>query len=136
MNGPLAGYPLTGVRVILEGGSYHAVDSSEQSFRMASKLALDEAVAQATPQLLEPIMAVEVETPHDHVGRVQGDVSARRGLLLGSEAQEDYTVIRAEVPLAQMFGYSTSLRSLTAGMASYAMEFAAYRPVPGNRIEG
>ena len=127
--GVLEGYPITGVRVVLDGGSAHSVDSSEHSFRTASRLALTEAIAQAKPQLLEPIMTVTVETPSETFGRVQGDLSARRGVLLGSETQGDEVTIQAEVPLAEMFGYSTELRSLTAGMASFSMEFAHYRPV-------
>jgi elongation factor G len=126
--GVLEGYPVTGVRVILEGGSAHTVDSSDHAFRTASRLALAAVLPQASPQLLEPIMAVTVETPSEAMGRVQGDLSSRRGLLLGSQTQGDEVVIQAEVPLAQMFGYSTQLRSLTAGMASFSMEFACYRP--------
>ena len=128
--GVLEGYPVMGVRVILDGGSAHNVDSSEQAFRSASRQALTEAMSQAQPQLLEPIMAVTVETPSNTFGRVQGDLAARRGHLLGSETQGNEVAIRAEVPLAEMFGYSTQLRSLTAGMASFSMEFVCYRRSP------
>ncbi|MBU7583907.1 MAG: elongation factor G [Nostoc sp. TH1S01] len=125
--GKLSGYPVTGVKVLLDGGSYHPIDSSELAFRSAAHQALENAIAQAKPYILEPIMLVEVETPNEFMGRIQGDISSRRGLLLGSETMQGYSVIRAEVPLVQMFGYSTDLRSLTAGMATFSMEFACYR---------
>ncbi|BBD58392.1 translation elongation factor G [Nostoc sp. HK-01] len=125
--GKLSGYPVTGVKVLLDGGSYHPIDSSELAFRSAAHQALENAIAQAKPYILEPIMLVEVETPNEFIGRVQGDISSRRGLLLSSETMQGYSVIRAEVPLVQMFGYSTDLRSLTAGMATFSMEFACYR---------
>lgn len=126
-SGVLEGYPVTGVKVVLEGGSYHPIDSSEMAFRSGSHQALEGAIAKAKPHILEPIMLVEVETPNEFMGRVQGDLSSRRGLLLGSETMQGYTVIRAEVPLVKMFGYSTDLRSLTSGMATFTMEFACYR---------
>jgi elongation factor G len=127
-SGKLKGYPVVGVKVILTGGSAHAVDSSELAFRAAAQEAFAEAFAQAGPQILEPVMRVEVETPMNFLGPVQGDLSGRRGLLLGSQTQFDSSVIQAEVPLVHMFGYSTDLRSMTAGMATFAMEFACYRP--------
>ncbi|MDZ7992577.1 MAG: elongation factor G [Nostoc sp. EfeVER01] len=126
-SGQLEGYPVTGVKVVLDGGSYHPIDSSELAFRSASHQAIEGAIAKAKPYILEPIMLVEVETPHEFMGRIQGDLSSRRALLLGSETMQGYTVIRAEVPLARMFGYSTELRSLTSGMATFTMEFACYR---------
>ncbi|WP_392534347.1 elongation factor G [Nostoc sp. C117] len=126
-SGQLEGYPVTGVKVVLDGGSYHPIDSSELAFRSASHQAIEGAIAKAKPYILEPIMLVEVETPHEFMGRVQGDLSSRRALLLGSETMQGYTVIRAEVPLARMFGYSTELRSLTSGMATFSMEFGCYR---------
>ncbi|MFN6475963.1 elongation factor G [Nostoc sp. DedQUE07] len=126
-SGKLEGYPVTGVKVVLDGGSYHPIDSSELAFRSASHQAIEGAIANAKPYILEPIMLVEVETPNEFMGRVQGDLSSRRGLLLGSETMQGYTVIRAEVALARMFGYSTELRSLTSGMATFSMEFACYR---------
>ncbi|MDF5706307.1 MAG: elongation factor G [Nostoc sp. S4] len=126
-SGKLEGYPVTGVKVVLQGGSYHPIDSSELAFRSASHQALESAIAKAKPHILEPIMLVEVETPSEFMGRVQGDLSSRRGLLLGSETMQGYSVIRAEVPLARMFGYSTDLRSLTSGMATFSMEFSCYR---------
>jgi len=126
-SGKLSGYPVTGVKVVLEGGSYHPIDSSELAFRSACHQALESAIAKAKPYTKEPIMLVEVETPNEFMGRVQGDLSSRRGLLLGSETMQGYSVIRAEVPLARMFGYSTDLRSLTSGMATFSMEFACYK---------
>ncbi|PHM09268.1 elongation factor G [Nostoc sp. 'Peltigera malacea cyanobiont' DB3992] len=126
-SGQLEGYPVTGVKVVLDGGSYHPIDSSELAFRSASHQAIEGAIAKAKPYILEPIMLVEVETPHEFMGSIQGDLSSRRALLLGSETMQGYTVIRAEVPLARMFGYSTELRSLTSGMATFSMEFACYR---------
>ena len=132
-SGLLIGYPVTGVKVILEGGSYHPVDSSELAFRVAAKHGFEQAFAMAKPIILEPIMLVEVETPNEYVGRIQGDLSSRRGLVLGSQTMEGYAVIRAEVPLKQMFGYSMAVRSLTAGQASFSMEFATYRSVPASQ---
>jgi elongation factor G len=132
-SGLLIGYPVTGVKVILEGGSYHAVDSSELAFRVAAKHGFEQAFAMAKPIILEPIMLVDVETPNEYVGRIQGDLSSRRGLVLGSQTMEGYAVIRAEVPLKEMFGYSMTVRSLTAGQASFTMEFATYRQVPASQ---
>ncbi len=132
-SGLLMGYPVTGVKVILEGGSFHPVDSSELAFRVAAKEGFQQAFSKAKPIVLEPIMVVEVETPNDYVGRIQGDLSSRRGLVLGSQTMEGYAVIRAEVPLKEMFGYSTDLRSLTSGQANFTMEFATYRPVSASQ---
>jgi elongation factor G len=125
--GELEGYPVVGVKVVLDGGSHHPIDSNEFAFCMAAKQAFATAFTRANPQLLEPIMHIEVETPNEYVGRVQGDLSSRRGLLLGSQTMQGYSVIQAEVPLAQMFGYSTTLRSITSGMATFTMEFASYQ---------
>lgn len=125
--GSIDGYPVVGVKVVLTDGSYHPVDSKEISYRMAACIAVRQSLSKADPQLLEPIMRVEVETPNEYVGRVQGDLSSRRGLLLGSQTMEGYSVIVAEVPLSQMFGYSTAIRSLSSGMATFAMEFSCYR---------
>jgi elongation factor G len=133
--GLLIGYPITGVKVILTGGSYHNEDSSEMAFRLAASQGFEQGFVQANPVILEPIVLVEVETPNEFVGRVQGDLSSRRGLLLGSETRQDYSVIRSEVPLKQMFGYSTHLRSLSSGMANFSMEFAEYRQVPASLQE-
>jgi elongation factor G len=126
-SGLLEGYPVMGVKVVLDGGSYHSVDSSEFAFRAASKAAFEQAFIQAKPYILQPVMLVEVETPNEFLGRVQGDLSARHGVLLGSETMQDYSVIQALVPLAKMFGYSTELRSLTSGMATFSMEFSCYQ---------
>ncbi|MGB3756360.1 MAG: elongation factor G [Rivularia sp. (in: cyanobacteria)] len=125
--GMLEGYPVTGVRIVLENGSYHPIDSSEFAFRMAAQQAFAQAFMKAKPHLLEPIMQVEVETPDEYLGRVQGDLSSRKGLLLGSQTMQGYSIIRAEVPLTQMFGYSGNLRSLTSGMATFSMQFGCYR---------
>ncbi|MFB8789208.1 MAG: elongation factor G [Potamolinea sp.] len=128
-SGLLIGYPITGVKVILESGSYHNVDSSELAFRVAAKQGFQQAYPKAKPIILEPIMLVEVETPNGFVGRVQGDLSSRRGLLLGSQTMEGYVVIRGSIALKEMFGYSTDLRSMTQGQANFSMEFATYRQV-------
>ncbi len=125
--GKIDGYPVVGAKVVLDGGSYHQVDSNEFAFRMAAKQAFETAFTQANPHLLEPIMHVEVETPNEYVGRVQGDLSSRKGLLLGSQTMQGYSIIQAEVPLFKMFGYSTALRSITSGMATFTMEFASYQ---------
>lgn len=132
-SGFLIGYPVTGVKVILEGGSFHPVDSSELAFRVAAKHGFEQAFAMAKPIILEPIMLVDVETPNEYVGRIQGDLSSRRGLVLGSQTMEGYAVIRAEVPLKEMFGYSMTVRSLTSGQANFTMEFATYRSVPASQ---
>ncbi|MEM7714623.1 MAG: elongation factor G [Cyanobacteria bacterium P01_A01_bin.68] len=126
-SGCLEGYPVTGVKIVLENGSEHPTDSSEFAFRIAAYKAFAQAFVKANPHLLEPIMLVEVETPEEFLGRVQGDLSARRGLLLGCSPLQGYSIIRAEVPLTKMFGYSGNLRSLTSGMATFSMQFACYR---------
>ena len=130
--GPLAGCQVINCAIDLTDGGYHPVDSSEMAFKIAARAAFKEAFLASKPVLLEPIMKVEVETPTDFQGPVQGDLSSRRGLLLGSDMRDDYAVILAEVPLAEMFGYSTDLRSKTQGKAGFTMEFARYRPVPSN----
>ncbi|MCX7592833.1 MAG: elongation factor G [Fischerella sp.] len=132
--GWLKGYPIIGVKVILEGGSHHPIDSSEIAFRVAARQGFEEAFAQAQPTLLEPMMLLEVETPSQFLGRIQGKLLSRRALLLGSQTRDNDVVIRAEVPLAEMFGYSTELRSLSQGMATFSMEFAEYRPLPENLL--
>ena len=130
--GPLAGYQVIRVQVDLEDGSYHAVDSSEMAFKIAARMAFKEAFLESKPVILEPIMQVEVETPSEFQGPVQGDLSSRRGLLTGTDMRDDFTVIEAEVPLSEMFGYSTDLRSMSQGKATFTMEFARYRPVPSS----
>lgn len=132
--GWLRGYPIVGVKVILEGGSFHPVDSSEMAFRFAARAAFEQAFSRGSPTILEPMMRLEVETPSQFIGRIQGKLLARRGLLLGTETRGTDSVIHAEVPLAEMFGYSTELRSLSQGMATFSMEFAEYRPLPENLL--
>jgi elongation factor G len=128
--GPIGGYQVIGCEIKLEDGGFHPVDSSEMAFKIAARAAFKEAFMASKPQLLEPIMRVEVETPTDFQGTVQGDLSSRRGFLLGSDMRDDYAVIISEIPLSEMFGYSTDLRSATQGKATFSMEFAKYRPVP------
>ncbi|MCK6557237.1 elongation factor G [Candidatus Binatia bacterium] len=128
--GPLAGYPMVDVRATLLDGSYHEVDSSEIAFKIAGSMALKEGAAKAAPVILEPIMAVEVVVPEDFMGDVIGDLSGRRGRIQGMEARGGAQVIGAQVPLAEMFGYATDLRSMTQGRATYTMQFAHYEPVP------
>ena len=128
--GVMAGYPIIKVKVVPFFGSYHDVDSSEIAFKVATFTAFKNAFAKAGPALLEPIMDVEVETPEDFMGNVVGDLSSRRGMIQGMEDIPGLKVIRAEVPLAEMFGYSTDLRSFTQGRASYTMQFSSYEKVP------
>jgi elongation factor G len=130
VKGPLSGNKVINTKVELHDGTYHAVDSSEMAFKIAARAAFKEAFLESKPVILEPIMKVEVETPSDFQGTVQGDLSSRRGVLMGSDMRDEYAVIIAEVPLSEMFGYSTDLRSKTQGKAGFTMEFAAYRPVP------
>ena len=130
-NGVLAGFPVVDVRVTLFDGSYHEVDSNENAFKMAGSIALKEGLRRAAPMLLEPIMAVEVETPDDFMGNVVGDLNSRRGVIQGmEELVGGGKAVRAEVPLAEMFGYSTTLRSLSQGRATYSMEFKHYSEAP------
>jgi elongation factor G len=130
-NGVLAGFPMVDIKVTLFDGSYHEVDSNENAFRMAASMALKDAVRKANPVILEPMMAVEVETPEEKMGDVMGDLSSRRGMIQGMEDLAGGSkAIRAEVPLAEMFGYSTTLRSLTQGRATYTMEFKHYSEAP------
>jgi elongation factor G len=129
-SGVLAGYPLVDVRITLVYGSYHDVDSSEMAFRIAGSMAFKKAVRQAKPCLLEPIMQVEVVTPEDYLGDVIGDLSSRRGKVEGMEQRGNSQVIRAQVPLSDMFGYATDLRSRTQGRATYTMQFSSYQEVP------
>jgi elongation factor G len=118
------------VRAVLTFGSYHDVDSSEMAFKIAGSMAVKEAARRAKPVLLEPIMAVEVVTPEDHMGDVIGDLSARRGKVEGMEQRGSSQVVRAQVPLSEMFGYATDLRSRTQGRATYTMQFDSYQQVP------
>jgi len=135
-SGVLAGYPVVDFKVTLFDGSYHEVDSNENAFRMAASIAFKDAMRKADPVLLEPMMAVEVETPEEFMGNVMGDLSARRGIVQGMEdLPGGMKVVRAEVPLAEMFGYATQLRSLTQGRATYSMEFKHYAEAPRHVAE-
>ncbi len=136
-NGVLAGYPVVDVKVTLTFGSYHDVDSNENAFRMAGSMAFKDCCRKAQPVLLEPMMAVEVETPEDYAGTVMGDLSSRRGMVQGMDeiAGGGGKIIKAEVPLSEMFGYATSLRSATQGRATYTMEFKHYSEAPKNVTE-
>ncbi|STQ45172.1 Elongation factor G [Ewingella americana] len=136
-NGILAGYPVVDVKVTLTFGSSHEVDSSEMAFKMAAIFGFKEAARQASPVILEPMMRVEVETPEDYAGGVMGDLSSRRGTVQGMEeiAGGGGKIIKAEVPLSEMFGYSTSLRSMSQGRATYTMEFSHYAEAPRNVAE-
>jgi elongation factor G len=135
-NGALAGYPMVDVKVTLFDGSYHDVDSSEIAFKIAGSMAFKEAARKASPVLLEPIMSVEVVVPEDFMGDVIGDLNSRRGKVLGMDTRPAAQAIDARVPLAQMFGYATDLRSMTQGRATYTMQFSHYEPVPANVAEG
>jgi elongation factor G len=130
--GILAGYPMVDVKVTLVDGSYHDVDSSEMAFKIAGSMAIKEAARKAGIQLLEPVMDVEVTTPDDFMGDVMGDLSGRRGLIQGSGQRGHATVVNARVPLSEMFGYATDVRSMTQGRASYTMQFGAYEPAPAS----
>jgi elongation factor G len=129
-SGVKAGYPMVDVRVTLTDGSYHDVDSSEMAFKVAGSMAFREAARRAKPVLLEPIMSVEVVTPEEFMGDVIGDLNRRRGRIEGMEPRGNAQVIRAYVPLAEMFGYATDLRSQTQGRATYTMQFDSYNEVP------
>ena len=135
-NGCLAGYPLLAMKVTLYDGSFHDVDSSEMAFKIAGSLALRKGALEADPALLEPVMAVEVVTPEQYMGDVMGDLNRRRGMVQGMEDSAMGKVITAEVPLSEMFGYATDLRSATQGRATYTMEFDKYAEVPSNIAEG
>lgn len=129
-SGVIAGYPVVDLKVTLYDGSYHEVDSSEMAFKIAASMGLKEAVRKGRPILLEPVMKVEIVTPEDFLGTVLGDINSRRGHVEGMEVRGNAHVIRAYVPLASMFGYTTDLRSATQGRATSSMEFAYYQPPP------
>jgi elongation factor G len=135
-NGVIAGYPLIGVRATLYDGSFHEVDSSEMAFKIAGSLAMKEGAQNARPVLLEPVMSVEVVTPEDYMGDVVGDLNRRRGIIAGMDENPAGKIVRADVPLSEMFGYATDLRSATQGRANYTMEFAKYAEVPDSIAEG
>jgi len=134
-SGIRAGFPVVDVKVILYDGSYHEVDSSEMAFKIAASIGFKEGAAKAKPVLLEPIMKVEAVTPEDYLGDVMGDLNSRRGMVQGMEDAPSGKIVRAEVPLAEMFGYATDLRSATQGRATYSMEFAKYHEVPASIAE-
>jgi elongation factor G len=129
-NGVIAGFPMVDVKVTLYDGSYHEVDSSEMAFKIAASMGFKEGARKANPVLLEPMMKVEVVTPEEYMGDVMGDLNRRRGVVQGMEDGPAGKLIHAEVPLAEMFGYATDLRSATQGRASYSMEFAKYSEAP------
>ena len=134
-NGVLAGFPVVDIKITLFDGSYHDVDSSELAFKLAAIMAFKDGMRKANPVLLEPMMAVEVETPEDYMGDVMGDLNRRRGIIQGMEDVGGVKAIKAEVPLAEMFGYSTDLRSMSQGRATYSMEFKHYTEAPKNVAE-
>ena len=134
-SGVLAGYPLVGVKAILIDGAYHDVDSSEMAFKIAGSMVLKEGAKRAKPVLLEPIMAVEVRTPEDYMGDVIGDLNSRRGQIQSMDDAAGVKVVRAQVPLSEMFGYVGDLRSKTQGRAVYTMQFDSYDEVPRNVAE-
>ena len=128
----LAGFPMVDVKVTLTDGSYHEVDSSEMSFKICAAMAFKRGVEKGGALLLEPMMDVEVVTPEDFMGEVIGDINSRRGQVQGMVQRSGAQVVKAQVPLKEMFGYSTDLRSKTQGRANYTMHFASYELVPGN----
>ena len=131
--GVLAGYPVDDVQVSLTGGTYHEVDSSEQAFKIAGAMAIKQALADADPILLEPIMDIEIICPEEYVGDVISDLNARRGRIFGFEENRDTKIIKGNVPLAETFGYATSLRSLSQGRASFSMHIKNYAEVPESK---
>ena len=133
--GVIAGFPMVDVKVTLYDGSYHDVDSSEMAFKIAGSMCFKEGARNAKPVLLEPVMKVEVATPEEYMGDVIGDLNSRRGMVQGMEDGPAGKIVRAEVPLAAMFGYATDLRGATQGRASYSMEFAKYNEVPASIAE-
>ena len=134
-NGVIAGYPLIGLKARLYDGSFHEVDSNEMAFKIAASQALKKYAQEASPCLLEPMMKVEVVTPEEYMGDVMGDLNRRRGLVQGMEDSTSGKVINAEVPLGEMFGYATDLRSASQGRATYSMEFKGYSEAPQNIAE-
>lgn len=130
--GLLIGFPVVGVKATLSDGAYHDVDSSEMAFRICAMAAFREAYMKAKPTALEPIMKVEVSAPEEFQGNVLGQINQRRGMIMGSASNEGFQTVEAEVPLSEMFGYSTELRSATQGKGEFTMEFSRYAPVPKN----
>ena len=130
--GNIAGFPVVGIHATVYDGSYHEVDSSEMAFHIAGSMAFKDAMAKASPALLEPIMKVEVTMPEEYMGDVIGDINSRRGRVEGMDDMGNGKIVRAYVPLAEMFGYATDLRSKTQGRGNYSMFFEKYEPVPKN----
>ena len=130
LNGPLAGYPVEDIKVTLFHGSFHDVDSNEMAFRIVGSMAMREAMRRGGPKLLEPIMDLEVVMPDEYLGAVMGDVTSRRGIVKGYEPRDKTQVLKSTVPLSQMFGYATDLRSLTQGRAVFTLAFAEYQQAP------
>ena len=133
--GPLADYEIVGCKMCLDDGSYHSVDSSEMAFRTAARDAFIEAFKKSRPCLLEPIMTVEIEMPGEFQGPVVGDLNSRRGIIMGTEARDNYTIVRVEVPLSSMFGYATVIRGMTKGTGTFSMEMSRYARVPAKISE-
>jgi elongation factor G len=134
-NGVLGGFPMEDVKVTLYDGSYHDVDSNEMAFKIAGSMGFREGALTADPYLLEPVMKIEVVTPEEYMGDVMGDLNRRRGIVQGMEDGVSGKIIRAEVPLGEMFGYATDLRSATQGRATYSMEFAKYAEAPNSVVD-
>ena len=134
-SGVLGGYPVVDLKATVYDGSYHDVDSSELAFKIAASMAFKSGMSSSSPVLLEPVMKVEVETPDEYMGDVMGALNAKRGRILGMEARNGAQVIAAQVPLGEMFGYATELRSMTKGRASYSMDFECYQEVPKSVME-
>jgi elongation factor G len=135
LNGPLAGYPVEAMKVELYHGSFHDVDSDALSFELAARIGFKQAAKTAGPQLLEPVMKVEVTTPDEYTGPVTGDLNKRRGLMKGMDTKGAAQLIRADVPLSELFGYVTDLRTITSGRATASLTFSHYDPVPKNLAE-
>jgi elongation factor G len=133
--GVMAGYPVVDVKIVLKDGSYHEVDSSEMAFKIAGSMAVKDACRKASPVLLEPMMSVEVVTPEEFMGDVIGNLSSRRGKVQGMEPRAGAQVVSAEVPLKEMFGYATEMRSMTQGRANYSMQFSQYEAAPSSVSE-
>jgi elongation factor G len=134
-NGPLAGYPIESMKVRLFHGSFHDVDSDALSFELAARLGFKEAAKRCKPQLLEPIMSVDVVTPDEYTGPITGDLNRRRGLMKGMDTKGTSTVVKASVPLSELFGYITDLRTISSGRATASLTFSHYEPVPNNIAE-
>jgi elongation factor G len=132
VKGPVAGFPIVGVKATLEDGSYHEVDSSDMAFQICARNCFRETFLQTRPVLLEPVMKVEIEVPSQYQGPVAGELNSRRGLIVATEVKGALATIEGEVPLAETFGYSTDLRSMTQGQGTFTMEFVRYRRVPAS----